>query len=131
MSAPAAPTPATWACPGPVADIGIVGRTGFGDRVYDQLAVVRPQVSNVLTVGGVVLGGPVGGVTMLLISQLFRKPLSTLGESYYRVSGGWDQPEVLRVQRGEVDAAAFKDCEKEVTAALEATSRPRTAGATP
>ena len=89
--------------------------------MYDQLAVVRPQVSNVLTVGGVVLGGPVGGVTMLLISQLFRKPLSTLGESYYRVSGGWDKPEVLRVQRSEVDTAAFKDCEKEVTAALEAT----------
>jgi uncharacterized protein YhdP len=105
---------------GPAADIGIVGRTAFADGNYDQLAVVKPQVSNVLTVGGVVLGGPVGGVTMALISQLFRKPLSTLGESYYRVSGGWDKPEVLRVQRGEVDTAAFKDCEKEVTAALEA-----------
>ena len=114
---------------GPVADIGIVGRTAFGDRTYDQLAVVRPQVSNMLTVGGVVLGGPVGGVTMLLISQLFRKPLSTLGESYYRVSGGWDKPEVLRVQRGDVDAAAFKDCEKEVTAALEAATPPESADA--
>jgi uncharacterized protein (TIGR02099 family) len=107
---------------GPVADIGIVGRTAFGERSYDQLAVVRPQVSNVLTVGGVVLGGPVGGATMLLISQLFRKPLSTLGESYYRVSGGWDHPEVLRVQRGEVNTVPFKDCEKEVNAALEATT---------
>jgi hypothetical protein len=57
---------------------------------------------------------------MLLISQIFRKPLSTLGESYYRVSGSWDAPEVARVQRSEVDAAAFKDCEQEVTAALEA-----------
>lgn len=105
---------------GPVADIGIVGRTAFEERTYDQLAVVRPQVSNVLTVGGVVLGGPVGGATMLLISQLFRKPLSTLGESYYRVSGGWSKPEVRRVQRGDVDTAAFKDCEKEVKAALQA-----------
>jgi uncharacterized protein (TIGR02099 family) len=105
---------------GPVADIGIVGRTAFAERTYDQLAVVRPQVSNVLTVGGVVLGGPVGGATMLLISQLFRKPLSTLGESYYHVSGNWDQPEVLRVQRSEVDTVPYKDCEKEVNAALEA-----------
>jgi len=103
---------------GPAADMGIVGRTGFAAEDYDQVAVVRPQVSNVLTVGGVVLGGPVGGATMLLISQIFRKPLSTLGESYYRVSGGWDDPDVERIQRSDVDAAAFQDCEKEVTAAL-------------
>ncbi len=103
---------------GPAADIGIVGRTGFASRDYDQFAVVRPQVSSVLTVGGAVLGGPVGGATMLLISQLFRKPLSTLGESYYRVSGAWDQPAVVRVERAGLDASAFKDCEKEVAAAL-------------
>jgi uncharacterized protein YhdP len=105
---------------GPGADIGIIGRTGLGSQDYDQLAVVRPQVSSVLAVGGAVLGGPVGGVTMLLISQIFRKPLSTLGESYYRVSGGWDQPDVVRVQRSEVDAVAFKDCERELAAALAA-----------
>ncbi len=105
---------------GPAADIAMVGRTAFAEHTYDQLAVVRPQVSNVLAVGGLALGGPVGGATMLLIEQLFRKPLSTLGESYYRVSGGWDKPDVVRVQRGDVDTAAFKDCEQEVTAALEA-----------
>jgi uncharacterized protein YhdP len=105
---------------GPAAEIAIVGRTNFASRQYDQVAVVRPQVSNVLAVGGAVLGGPVGGVTMALISQLFRKPLSTLGESYYRVTGGWDQPDVVRVERSQVNSAAFKDCEKEVVAALEA-----------
>lgn len=105
---------------GPAADIAIIGRTDFAHEDYDQLAVVRPQVSNVLTVGGAVLGGPVGGVTMLLISQLFRKPLGTLGESYYRVSGSWDKPEVLPTERSDVDAAAFKRCEREVTTALQA-----------
>jgi uncharacterized protein (TIGR02099 family) len=105
---------------GPVAEIAIVGRTGFSTREYDQVAVVRPQVSNVLTVGGAVLGGPVGGVTMALLAQLFRKPLSTLGESYYRVSGGWDKPDVVPVERDQVQLAAFKDCEKVVVAALEA-----------
>jgi len=104
---------------GPVADIGIVGRAGLNARDYDQFAVVRPQMSNMLTVGGAVLGGPVGGATMLLISQLFRKPLSTLGESYYRVTGNWDTPVVDRVQRAQLDASAFKDCEKEVAAALQ------------
>lgn len=104
---------------GPAVEIAIVGRTDLVNRDYDQVAVVRPQIATtVLTAGGAVLGGPVGGVTMLLVSQLFRKSLGTLGESYYRVTGDWDQPEVARVQGDDVDAAAFKDCEKEIGAAL-------------
>jgi hypothetical protein len=68
--------------------------------------------------GGAVLGGPIGGVTMLLISQVFRKSLSTLGESYYRVSGQWEKPAVERIQRTQVDSARFKDCEKELAETL-------------
>jgi uncharacterized protein YhdP len=105
---------------GPVADMGIIGRAGFRAKDYDQLAVVRPQVGNVLPVlGGAVLGGPIGGVTMLLISQVFRKPLSTLGESYYRVSGQWEKPAVDRIQRNQVESARFKDCEKELAETLD------------
>ncbi|MCK6371876.1 MAG: hypothetical protein L6Q83_11250, partial [Gammaproteobacteria bacterium] len=105
---------------GPAANIAVIGRTDLGGRLYDQLAVVRPEVSSMLAMGGAVLGGPVGGVTMLLISQIFSKPISTLGESYYRVTGGWDDPTVKRVQRGEVDADAFKDCERELAETLKA-----------
>lgn len=112
---------------GPAADIAIIGSAGLGERTYDQLAVVRPQMSSMLTVGGAVLGGPVGGVTMALISQIFRKPLSTLGESYYRVSGGWDDPVVVRIQRGDVDASAFKDCERELAETLQALDAAATA----
>lgn len=103
----------------PAVEIGIIGRTALIERNYDQIAVVRPQLATtVLTAGGAVLGGPVGGVTMLLISQMFRKSLGSLGESYYRVTGDWDEPEVLRVQDREVDATAFRDCEREIEAAL-------------
>ncbi|MDH5274927.1 MAG: YhdP family protein [Gammaproteobacteria bacterium] len=96
---------------GPVTDVGILGRVSIRDRSYDQLAVVRPHVSDVLAVGGFV-GGPVVGSTVLLISQIFRKPLSSLGESYYRVSGPWDQPVVTRVQKSDVDLTPFRDCER-------------------
>jgi hypothetical protein len=34
------------------------------------------------------------------------------------VTGGWDKPEVTRVQRADVDAGAFKDCEKEIELVL-------------
>jgi uncharacterized protein YhdP len=102
---------------GPVTDVGILGRASIRDRSYDQLAVVRPHVSDVLAVGGFV-GGPVVGSTVLLISQIFRKPLSSLGESYYRVSGGWDQPLVTKVQKNEVDLTPFRDCERYLAEAL-------------
>ncbi len=97
---------------GPVADMGIVGRTGLRDRDYDQLAVVRPHVSNVLVIGGAVVAGPAVGAAALLISQIFRKQLSQLGESYYQIVGSWENPTIERVQRNEVDSSRFKDCER-------------------
>lgn len=102
---------------GPVTDIGILGRVSLRDRTYDQLAVVRPHVSDALAVGGFV-GGPLVGGTVLLISQIFRKPLSSLGESYYRVSGGWDQPVIDKVQKSQVDVTPFRNCEKYLAEAL-------------
>ena len=97
---------------GSVADLGIVGRAGLRDEDYDQLAVIRPHVSNVLALGGAVVGGPGVGAAMLLISQIFRKPLSTLGESYYRIYGPWEEPNIDKLQRSEVDATPFKNCEQ-------------------
>lgn len=96
---------------GPVTDLAIVGKVDFNNRSYDQLAVVRSHVSDVLALGSVV-GGPVVGGTVLLLSQIFRKPLSSLGEAYYRITGGWDEPEVDRVQRSQVDLTPFRDCER-------------------
>jgi uncharacterized protein YhdP len=103
---------------GPVADLGIVGRVGFRERDYEQLAVARPHVSDVVALGSAVVGGPVVGGAALLIAQVFRRPLSSLGESYYRVTGSWDAPEVNKVQRSEVDVTPFRDCERYLTEAL-------------
>jgi uncharacterized protein (TIGR02099 family) len=103
---------------GPVADIGMVGRVGFRARDYEQLAVTRPHVSDVVAIGSAVVGGPVIGGAALLVAQIFRKPLSSLGESYYRVTGSWDAPVVAKVQRSEVDVTPFRDCERYLAEAL-------------
>lgn len=97
---------------GSVADMAVVGRVGLAAHDYDQLAVVRPHVSNVLALGGVAVGGPAGGVAALLLSQIFRKPLSQLGESYYEIKGSWEAPRVERVDRSSVDGSRFSDCER-------------------
>ena len=96
---------------GAVADVGIVGRTSMSEQTYDQLAVVRPHVSNVLALGGAVVGGPGVGAAMLLISRIFRKPLSQIGESYYQIQGRWEGPDIGKIQRIDVDTTRFSDCE--------------------
>jgi len=103
---------------GSVADMGIVGRAGIEARDYDQLAVVRPHVSNLLAVGGTVVGGPVVGAAMLLFSQIFHKPLSTLGESYYRVTGSWDDPLVEQIRGNDLDVTPLRNCESYLSDAV-------------
>ncbi len=97
---------------GSVADLGVVGRIGMRAKDYDQLAVVRPHVSNVMPIGGAIVGGPGLGAAVLLIQQIFRKPLSKLGETYYQILGPWDSYRVKKVQRSDVDVTRFKDCER-------------------
>jgi len=103
---------------GSVTDLALVGRAGLKDRDYDQLAVVRPHVSDVLALGSAVVGGPGVGATVLLLAQIFRKPLSALGETYYRVGGSWDEPTITRLQRSELDTAPFRDCERQLAELL-------------
>ncbi len=96
---------------GPVADVGVVGRAGVRDQDYDQLAVVRPHVSNALAVPAFIVN-PGLGAAMLLINRIFREPLSSIGETYYRVYGPWANPVIEEVQRVDMDLTAFQDCEK-------------------
>ena len=95
---------------GAVADLALFGRTGLEDRSYDQVAVVSPNLPDLLSLGGVIVGGTGLGVTMLLLSQAFREPLQAISANYYRVGGSWDEPLVQQVLREEIDLGAFADC---------------------
>jgi uncharacterized protein (TIGR02099 family) len=95
-----------------IADVAMIGRAGLLAEDYDQLAVVRPHVSSMLPLPAVVLGGPTVGMATLLISQLFKEPLSDIGETYYSILGPWDDPLFERQTRSQIDTAAFADCEQ-------------------
>ena len=79
---------------GPAAQIGVVGRAGLVDRDYDQTAVVSANFGNALPVVGAVLGGPTVAAVVLIFSQIFKKPLSEVGQVYYSISGSWDEPTI-------------------------------------
>ena len=74
------------------AQIGVVGRAGLVDRDYDQVAVVSASFGNALPVVGAALGGPAVAAVVLIFSQIFKKPLSEVGQVYYGISGSWDEP---------------------------------------
>jgi uncharacterized protein YhdP len=60
-----------------------------------------------------VVGGPVLGGAVLLFTQLFKKPLSAIGESYYRVTGSWEEPTLEKIKRtDQINLAPFKNCEQ-------------------
>jgi uncharacterized protein YhdP len=107
-----------WTCDlgleGDMADMGMVGRTGMLVEDYDQVAAVRPHVSNVAPVAGAFLAGPVVGAAALLITQIFKKPLSNVGGSYFTLTGSWDEPLVTPVERSEIDTNRFSDCEQQL-----------------
>lgn len=91
---------------GPATEIGIAGRTGLGDRSYDQTAVVTGQLGASLGVAGALAAGPAVGAAIFLISQIFKEPLSGAVRGYYRITGTWDSPNVRKIDANELKEAA-------------------------
>jgi uncharacterized protein (TIGR02099 family) len=91
---------------GPASEIGIAGRTGLGDRSYDQTAVVTGQLGASLGVAGALAAGPAVGAAIFLISQIFKEPLSGAVRAYYRITGPWDSPNVRKIDANELKEAA-------------------------
>ncbi len=79
---------------GPVANVELIGRTGLVSRDYDQRLRVETQVGSALPVAGAIAGGVGVGAAMLVISEVFRGPLSRMGRLEYRIDGSWDSPRV-------------------------------------
>jgi uncharacterized protein (TIGR02099 family) len=93
---------------GPVAEIGLIGRTGLRDRDYRQQAVVTAEPGNVLPTVGL-LGGPAVAAALLIFTRIFKEPLKGIGRASYCLSGSWNDPMVERLtpeqlERGELCA---------------------------
>jgi uncharacterized protein YhdP len=91
---------------GPAAEIGIVGRTGFKARDYDQTAKVTGHFGGPLAAAGALAAGPAVGAALLLFSTVFKEPLSGIARGYYRITGTWEQPKVERIGAGAAREAA-------------------------
>ena len=92
-------------------DILLVGVTDMIGETYDQLAIVRPLLSDALPMGGAVFGGPGVAAAVYLFTKLLRKPLRDIGASYYSIGGTWDNPTIEKIPAQEIDMTFFNDCQ--------------------
>jgi uncharacterized protein (TIGR02099 family) len=88
---------------GPVAEIGVIGRTGLRDRDYRQQAVVTAEPGKVLPTVGGLLGGPAVAAALLIFTRIFKEPLKGIGRASYCVSGSWQDPMVERLSQEQLD----------------------------
>jgi uncharacterized protein (TIGR02099 family) len=80
---------------GPAAEMGVVGRAGLVARDYDQTAVIAADLGRTLPVAGTVVGGPVVGAALFLLSEMLRKPFEA--QLTYRITGPWEDPVIERI----------------------------------
>lgn len=91
---------------GPSVRMDVRGRIGLAARDFDEVVTVYPDISTGVTLGAALLGGPLAGGIALLAQQLVGKALDTLTRLSYRVTGSWDNPQVVRVGGSRADAVA-------------------------
>ena len=90
-------------------DIVLVGVTDMIGETYDQLAMVRPLLSDALPMGGALFGGPGVAAAVYLFTKLLRKPLKNIGVSYYSIGGTWDNPTIEKIPAQEIDMTFFNE----------------------
>jgi uncharacterized protein (TIGR02099 family) len=82
-----------------VADVHVTGRIGLGSKDYNEDVVINTSLASTLPVAGAIAGGPVTGVALLLLTQIFKQPLKKATQLEYHVSGSWNKP-VLKKKAG-------------------------------
>jgi len=80
---------------GPSLRVEVDGRIGLAAQDYDQRIRIYPDVSGGMTIGGAVLGGPIGVGLALLARELFETPIDEATKLSYRLVGPWDDPQIV------------------------------------
>lgn len=91
------------------ADVVIIGATDTKKRQYNQMAIVQPAVSDMLPMGGAMLGGPAAAASVFLFTKLFRRPLKDVGLAYYSIDGDWKQPVISDISK-DINLSMIENC---------------------
>jgi uncharacterized protein YhdP len=91
---------------GPAAKIYIIGRTGLAKRDFNEALLVDANVGSTLPWIGYLAGGPGAAAVGLVLSQLFKKPLTAAGRTQYNLTGTWDNPVMVKASNDQKPPSA-------------------------
>ena len=92
-------------------DVLIIGTSDLEKRTYNQTMIIDPDVSDILTGGAAVLAGPAAAASMFILSKILSRPDEDTF-SYFNISGEWKKPELITIQRDEIDRTLIDNCDQ-------------------
>lgn len=81
------------------AKILVTGRAGLVARDLEQIVTVIPHTTAALPIAGALAGGPAVGAALYVAQQLVGEEVDRLTATQYAVKGGWDNPEITRINQ--------------------------------
>ena len=82
---------------GPAANVLIGGKVSIADQTQDLHVIVKPRVSDSLSLAGLV-GGPLVGAAAFIAQKILKDPLNKILTSEYKLIGTWDKPEEVPIE---------------------------------
>ncbi|HCA26579.1 MAG TPA: hypothetical protein DEP05_02875 [Betaproteobacteria bacterium] len=82
---------------GPAALVEMSGKTNLAKESQALTVRVTPLLGESVSVAGALLGGPVVGITSLLLQKILKDPIGHLVSYEYAISGTWDDPQVSKL----------------------------------
>lgn len=84
---------------GPAAKVNMSGETDLERETQNLRVKVTPSMGESVSMAGALLGGPVVGLTTLLVQKALKNPIGWIISYEYGVTGTWDNPVVTKMAR--------------------------------
>jgi len=82
---------------GPAADVLMGGQISIANQTQDLHVIVKPRVSDSLSLAGLV-GGPLVGAVAFIAQKILKDPLNKILTSEYKLIGTWDEPKEIPIE---------------------------------
>jgi uncharacterized protein YhdP len=84
---------------GPAAKVSMQGETSLASETQKLRVRVVPVLSDTVSGAVALLGGPVVGLTTLLVQKVLKDPIGQIIAYEYSITGTWDNPVVTNLKR--------------------------------
>ena len=84
---------------GSSAFVTMQGEVSLPSETQNLRMTVIPSLGEGVSVITALIGGPVVGLTTLLVQKLLQDPIGRVAGYQYNVTGTWENPDVVRVGR--------------------------------